>query len=312
MITIVATTPHRHVRLAAFAAALVTAIAFALGAPTVAPAAPTAAAGASPASPLKGATSPVSMDVQLWPSEAEGAVLIASAELAPGASLPATVAIPLPSGAVVNWAGEVLGGAPENDLERPYAVGEGNGGRFVVLQLTKTRIAQYDAIFTDPSVQGGRYSSRLDWVQSTGTERVIFRVKFSDTAGDVAIDPPAAGAPQTNAAGERLYTLAPADLTAGERFTLAASFTRVQGSPGAAGAGGGTISVVLIVAVVLLVIAVIALALVLARRGRGTAMGEPPVADDESETFGQERAGTSSGSDVTTSEESTDDPFDVD
>lgn len=73
--------------------------------------------------------------VQVAPEVTAGqAALIVAVQLPPNTKLPAMVRIPVPQRAVPTWAGEILGGDPTQDPQRPYRTVQGVGGQ--VLEMT--------------------------------------------------------------------------------------------------------------------------------------------------------------------------------
>jgi hypothetical protein len=214
------------------------------------------------------AAMPSTLEVQFWPAEADGSLLIVGAELPAQTKLPATVRVPVPAGANVTWVGEVFGGDPAADTAVAYVEEKGEGGTVLVATLTKSRSLQYEATLAAPSDVDGRQTAAFTWVQTASGPEVGLSVKMAATAGDVLIEPGSAGAPQSNASGERLYTLPPARLALGKSVTVSVSW--VVGAPGSdiPGSSGGS-STVLYVLVGLLVAALLALAVVMAlARGR--------------------------------------------
>lgn len=216
---------------------------------------------------------PVEMQVQLWPAEPEGAVLILSADIAASAPLPATVRIPLPKGATVTWAGEVSPTGVADDIKRDHRVEEGTGGQVVVLTVEKYRSVQVEAAYAAPVAIGSKFTSTLDWVQSAPAGETLFAVKAGPTVNVTAIDPPSAGTPQKNAQGETLFTLEAKKLAPGASYTVAAVFTRggtAAVTPTGRAAGALPTGTVVLIAVLvgLAVVAVIAI-LALAARSRG-------------------------------------------
>jgi hypothetical protein len=210
---------------------------------------------------------PSTLEVQFWPSEPDGSLLVVGAELPAQTRLPATVRVPLPAGATVTWVGEVFGGDPSADTEVSYVEEQGVGGTVIVATLTKSRSLQYEATLASPTDSSGRMSSDFTWVQSAPGPQVGLSVKMTSTTGDVLIEPGSAGAPQTSAAGERLYTLPPAQLALGTSVAVDVSW--VVGAPITSGATSGGSSTVLYILAALLAVALAALAAVTAlARGR--------------------------------------------
>jgi hypothetical protein len=214
------------------------------------------------------AATPSTLEVQFWPAEADGSLLLVGAELPAQAKLPATVRVPVPAGANVTWVGEVFGGDPAADTELAYVEEKGEGGTVLVATLTKSRSLQYEATLAGPSDAAGRKTAAFTWVQAASGPEVGLSVKMAATAGDVLIEPGAAAAPQSNASGELLYTLPPARLALGKSVAVRVSWVVVAPGSTIPGSSGGS-STVLYVLVGLLVAAVLALAVVMAlSRGR--------------------------------------------
>lgn len=233
------------------------------------PAGTTGAAG-----PPASAGSPAAaIDVQMWPTEADGSSVIVSADLPADAKLPFTVRLPMPAGIKVTWCGEVFGGDPSQDTEAPYTIGDGQGGKVLVVTATKARRVQYEGTLTSPVQTGERFETVLEWVQSAPSGDQHFAVKAAATAGDMRIEPAFQGTPQQNAQGERLYSLPTQKLSVGSPFKVTVSWKTVL--PGSVGTGatprGGASDVVLFVLIGALVVAIVALVVVASRQRRATA-----------------------------------------
>jgi hypothetical protein len=202
--------------------------------------------------------------VQFWPEgDPQGSILIVSLTLPEGTPLPATVRLPLPAGAQITWAGEIIGGDISNDILRPHTFVEGAGGQSIELTLEETLSAQYDASYVPLEVSGGDYDITLDWVQTEPAEATDFAVRLPGTVTDISLDPVPVGDPQTNPAGERLYTLSPVTLAPGQAQTVRVSYSR----PELAGSGSGVEGIMpwLLAALAAAVIA-LAAAIVVSRR----------------------------------------------
>ncbi len=263
------------------------------------------------------AAPPPAVEVQMWPSEAEGALLLVTGTAPTGTPLPYELRLPLPAGAEVVWSGEVTGGGAATDIQRPHTVVDGTGAKVVVFTLSRARIGQYEALLASPTVEAGRYTSVLDWVQSTTASTVDFSVKFATTAGGILTDPAAPGEPVVNAAGERLYALPSKELARGAAFKVTTSFTRAAGAgTGVGGGGGGSATTILIVLGAMLVVAAGALVYQLGRRG-GSAGGPPEQGGRGSAEQGGRRsaeqgAGRQRAPEPTPPRPLSDDPFDLD
>lgn len=202
-------------------------------------------------------------DVQIWfgadPSAPDRVVLIAGVELPAGTPLPAKVRVPLPEGAEVTWAGEILGSDVSADIPRETTVVAGTGGAAVELTLERSRNAQVESLWMPVTARDGRLSASLRWVQTEPADSVEFSVRMPPGAAQVEIEPPPPGAPQENPGGERLYTLASKPLKPGEAHVIVVSYA--QGADGSQAAPGGPLSRDTLVAVlggVVLLLAVMA------------------------------------------------------
>lgn len=212
---------------------------------------------------------PVGMQIQLWPSEADGAQLIISEDLKADAALPATVRIPLPEGATPTWVGEISNAGLTNDVKRDYTIEKGTGGRVVVFRVERFRAAQVEASYTTPQITGDKTVSDFAWVQSAPSPVTEFTVKMTANTSDVAIDPAPIGAPASNKQGERLYTVASSEFKPGATFAMTVAYrVGVAGTTATAGGGAGGSQALLAVLFVLLALAVFAFILIAVRMRR--------------------------------------------
>lgn len=234
---------------------------------TASPVAPAATATAtSPAAPAV----PATLDIQVWPSEADGVDLVVSAELPATVQLPASVRIPVPAGFTLGWVGEVFGGDVANDVERPYTTEDGQGGKVIVVTATKSHVIQYEGLLAPLTADGMVYTASLAWVQSAPAAAQSWAVKMGSATSDVWTDPAYVGDPQVNAVGERLYSLPSTQLALGTAQHVTVSFARGNATAAASSSGsqGAASSTLLIVLFALLAVAVVALAVVAARSKR--------------------------------------------
>jgi len=224
--------------------------------------------------PVQAFGAPVPLDdtaifVQFWPEgETDTNVVIVGAELDSKVPLPATVRLPLPEGASVFWAGEIMGPDASSDIERPYKVVDGEQGKLVEFTVETTRAVQYDATVGAVTVDGDDILTSLDWVQSVASKAVSFAVRIPAAVEDVRIDPEAPAAPQMNSVGESLYTLADQVLPVGEVSSIEVAYKRA--GTGTAPEGPGVLPLLL----GLLAVAVIALVAALAVQSRKRSSGE--------------------------------------
>lgn len=187
--------------------------------------------------------------------------VIVNVVLSPETSLPATVTVPLPAGAQVLWAGEILGGNPADDPFRQPSVVPTAGALAAVFRLEQRPIAQVEATVGEPRVRGKRVESTLSWVNAAEEGTYTFSVVVEAGARDVEISPRPVGEPRRNEAGEALYVLAPVRLAAGQKFEVSVRYDRSTGAASSDATTSG--SPVIVVAAAGLGLALIALVLVL-------------------------------------------------
>jgi hypothetical protein len=238
--------------------------AFGAAATTATPSPTAAAGGGGPASTI---------EVQIWPSEADGSSVIVSAEIPADVKLPYTLRLPMPAGLNITWCGEIMGGGAADDKEVTYTVEEGRGGKALVMTLSKSRIGQFEGTLSSPVQAGGRTEATMEWIQSAPAGEEHFAVKLANTAGDPKIEPAPEGAPQQNETGERLYSLATQKLSIGQTLKIGVSWTTVaagsQTSP-VSTSGSGSYDVVLIALSVALAVALVALIVVLTKANKAS------------------------------------------
>lgn len=178
------------------------------------------------------AAAPVSLEdsemwVQLWPEGEPGTnVLIIGVDLPEGTQFPATVQLPVPDGATVFWAGEIVGPDPSTDIAREFNVVETETGKVVEFTVESTTAVQYDATYGTIVVDGNDLISTLDWRQSVKSSSTAFAVLTPAGTGDVEITPAPPGDPQENERGERLYTLSTALLGPGDDYQIKVVYRR--------------------------------------------------------------------------------------
>lgn len=183
--------------------------------------------------PAQAFGAPVKLDdtmlyVQFWPEgEAQTNVVIVGVELDQAVKLPATVQLPLPKGATVFWAGEISGSDAAADIERNFKLVDGPDGKLVEFTAETTRAIQYDATVGAVEMDGNDILTSLDWNQAVKSKAVSFAVRVPSGVENVRISPDAPGEPQSNAAGEKLYTLPDMALQPGDTTKVEVVYNRM-------------------------------------------------------------------------------------
>lgn len=187
-------------------------------------AAESSATATGPAAPAAGPTAtPRLTDVQLWPQDvASGMTIVVLAVLPTQTPLPATIAIPLPQGATVTWAGEIFEQQAQDIQRQPVLAAD---GRSVTIATQRSRVVQYEAQYKPYADKGGRRYATLEWVQSKASSVTRFAFRLPTSSDDVKSEPPYVGAPDAGGKGDKVYTIGDKKLAVGEKFTLKVDYT---------------------------------------------------------------------------------------
>jgi len=185
--------------------------------------------------------------------------MIVNVILSDDTPLPAVVEVPIPAGAQVLWAGEILGGDPALDPARETSVTPVTGGQLVTFTLSEVRIAQVEADLARASIDGSRVSATMAWTNTAEPAPVLASIRLPADAGDVTIQPRPIGEPQFNDVGESLYTLPVRQMANGDVYEATVTYRTGIASE------RGDSSVLLVVVGVLLVLAVVTLVVLVGR-----------------------------------------------
>jgi len=173
----------------------------------------------------------VEYQIQLSPAgDPAGALAVVNVVLDAGDPLPQEVSVPVPHGATLLWAGEVLGGAPENDPSREPVVAQVGGMDVYTFTLETARVGQVEIALDPASVTDGTLASTMTWTNPG--EEVLVRASVVAEAGatDIQLTPPRSGDVQSNEIGETLHPLEGRRLATGESYVIEASWTRGEGT----------------------------------------------------------------------------------
>lgn len=248
-----------------------------------------------------------SVNVTLHEQQAEGSTLIVTGQLEPTTPLPAEVELAVPAGSELLWIGEILGGAPENDLALQYTKSASPVGDVYLVTLTKARIAQVEV--AGPAVSsydGTAYRTSLTWAPSQDVASVTISAAVPVGSRIASEAPDAALIPAT---GGSYYSKTVTDVKAGTPVELTFSYAlQTAGGAGADATGptqGGDAASAIVAAIVLLLAAFVVV-MGLRRRaasqapsgagrrsGEGTAVeGAVEDVDDGAEEPGGDTAGS--------------------
>lgn len=258
------------------AVALIASPVVAMGVPSP-KAAPTASAVASVVAPV--AQGPI--DAQVWlTQDAQDTAVILDVQLDPAVKLPARVRIPVPAGAVVEWAGEIVGQDASSDQQRDFTLHNGaGGGAYAEFTMSVSHRGQIETSGIPITAHGAVVSTEVDFVQSVPASSTIFTVRLPAKISQVNITPTPTGPPDTNSAGESLYLLPAQTLATGASSPIKVSYN--TSPPAAARTSGPNLTPAYVVLGVLLVGAVAFVVYLIARQGPDT--GDEPEDEDEPE-----------------------------
>jgi len=208
------------------------------------------------------------LQVQVGPAQAgQATAVLIDVNLDPSVKLPARVRIPVPPGASIAWAGEILGGPASQDPQRAYTLKTGVGAQYAEFALSVSHDGQLDAAL--PLVVSGTHATSLvRFVQSVPATSTGFSVRMPADATNTKISPAPVAAPQTNPAGESLYALPTAALAPGASITVSVAYD--QGTRPATVSSSNLTALYLVLGIVL-VLLVATLAFLVVRQRRPSA-----------------------------------------
>lgn len=161
------------------------------------------------------------------------AIMLVSGTLPETTALPAEVALSVPAGSQVQWAGEILGGPVDKDPSVQYKTITNNGVDTYTFTLAKSRTGQLEVLpqaLVTATADG--FQSNLSWTAGSAVRELRLNFRVPQTAKIVT---PAAGAAvQPGPTGYSYYSRVVRGVKAGQTEGLAFSY-----STAVAGASGG-------------------------------------------------------------------------
>lgn len=177
-------------------------------------------------------------------AEAEGALVIVSALVDPQESLPASVTVPVPAGAQLLWAGEVIGGDPAADPSRTVTVERVGDMDLYTLTLEQAYTAQLEIRLPKPEVSSSRVKAGLTWTNPGDEVLVNAAIVVESGAKGVKTKPATAGEIQTNSVGESLYPLTGQRIAKDASYVIDVEWKR-SGPASSAGSSSNTLALLL-------------------------------------------------------------------
>lgn len=206
----------------------------------------------------------VEYQIQLSPAgEPTGALAVVNVVLDTADPLPQEVSIPVPHGATLLWAGEILGGPPEDDPAREPVVTQVGEMDVYTFTLETALVGQVEISLDPAQITGDELTTTMTWTNPGEEVLVTASVIAESGASNVQVKPTRSGDVQSNEIGETLHPLAGVRVASGESYVIEASWTRGDGA--APVEGGGIDQGLLPYLIGALVIAVLLLVTVLVR-----------------------------------------------
>lgn len=190
------------------------------------------------------------------------ALAIVTALVDPQQQLPVQVTVPVPAGATLLWAGEILGGDVANDPSRTTTVERVGDMDVYTLTAEQSYTVQLEIQLPAATISANKVEAALKWTNPGDEVLVSGSIVTEVGAGDVKTTPARAGDVRTNDAGAALYPLEGTRVATNGSYEITAEWTRgANGAGGTGGASSNTLPLLLIA----LVAAVLTLVFVIRR-----------------------------------------------
>ncbi len=160
-----------------------------------------------------------SLAVELWPDYDRPTMLVLlTATLPQSTALPATLTIPIPTGAEIHAVASFNeAGALMSDVD--YTVE--NGQLTLTTPANRFRVEYYSPY----QVEDGEYSYTFEWVSDLAIDQVTTIVQQPAAAREFRTDPAATSSAATRGDGLTYHTLPARSVGAGEPFTVTVTYT---------------------------------------------------------------------------------------
>lgn len=191
-------------------------------------------------------------------TETGQALAIVTAIVDPQQPLPVEITIPVPAGATLLWAGEVLGGDVANDPSRTTTVERVGDMDVYTLTAEQSYTVQLEIQLPAAKVSASKVEAALTWTNPGDAVLVSASVVAEAGAGDVKTKPARAGDVRTNEAGATLYPLEGKRLGTNETYEMTVEWKRGAEGAGDAGTTSSNTLVLLVLALFASAVALIA------------------------------------------------------
>ena len=189
--------------------------------------------------------------------DSAGALMIVSALVDPQVTLPVTITIPVPKGATLLWAGEILGGDPAADPVRDTTMAAEGDMDVYTLTLEQAYTAQLEIQLPPAKADSRSLEASVAWTNPGDEVMVTGSVVAEPGATGVKTTPKIVGDVRTNGVGESLYPVEGRRVPTGDVFEIEVSWKR-GGEAAAKAAADSPLLPVLLMALVAAVLALVA------------------------------------------------------
>lgn len=158
-------------------------------------------------------------------SQGSQPLLLVSGVLPDETPLPAEVALPVPPGAEIEWAGEILGQSIDEDIAAEAVIEDRDGVTVAVFTLTTSRVGQVEVVYSDATRPGADGTSEAAFSvvspASAETVRLAIALPPGGTVASVADGVLAAPGPD----GYTYYYTDVSDVSGGDPLEMSLGYT---------------------------------------------------------------------------------------
>lgn len=132
-------------------------------------------------------------------------VLIVTGDMRPGIKEPLDVALAVPPGAKVIWAGEIAGTDPGKDIKQPFRAQRGTNFDLIAFPMKTFRQGQVEVELPKAlTTSGGLQTASIDWVSATSLD--VLQAEFLLPSNTTATSSTAGLVPRPETGGRLYYT----------------------------------------------------------------------------------------------------------
>lgn len=174
---------------------------------------------------------PDNLLISLWPEYSSSQVFfMQQIKLPADTPLPATVRFAFPLGLEMRWTGEILGTDVSKDIPATPVITHKDGYDEVAFTLTKSRVAQAEAMWNGLISEGNNRTVTLDYVQRYETKTTTFEYLQPSDSSAVVMSP-ASITTRQSPEGLTYHLSSPKVLAVGQTEAFKVTYTRTVTTP---------------------------------------------------------------------------------